>query len=119
MTKITPHEGDALIAEYERLEQAIRMTTFPRLIVEKVEDDGEVYMGLRCPRCGALVDYDNLASVDQSTRWNYADMPDDDSFDHERLFFGSADHEAGETLYYLHNDSHAVSLPEGWTEEWV
>lgn len=113
------HPIDTLIARYEALAEEIRHAEAPRLTVEEVTDDGETFMALRCPRCGTLADYDNLAAVDQSTRWNYADAPDDDSFDHERLFFDSADHEAGETLYYLHDDDHAVSLPEGWTEEWA
>lgn len=116
---IETHPGDALIAEYERLENLIRQATFPQLEVEEVTDGGETYMALRCPRCGGLADDGNLAAVDRSMRWNYADAPDDDSFDHRRLTFNSADHEAEETLYYLHNDDHAVSLPDGWTEDWT
>lgn len=110
---------DVLIRKWEALADEIRAAEFPRLVVEEVTDDGETFVGLRCPRCGTLADYDNLAAVDQSVRWNYADTPDDDSFDHERLFFSQGDGEYSETLYYLHNDDHAVSLPEGWTEEWA
>lgn len=119
MTKITYHPGDALIAEYQALEEAIRRTAFPALEVETVTDDGETYQALRCPRCGGQVNDANLAAVDQSTRWNYADWPDDDSFDHERLTFNQGDSDFDSTLYYLHNDDHAVSLPDGWTEEWT
>lgn len=118
VSNITPHPADALIAEWERLTNTITRTTFPRLEVEEVTDDGETYMALRCPRCGSLAGEETLAAVDQCTRWNYADDPDDDSFDHARLFFNGADHGAGETLYYLHNDDHAVSLPDGWREDW-
>lgn len=113
------HPIDTMIERYEALAAEITATVAPRLVVEEVTDDGETYMGLRCPRCGTLADEDNLAAVDQSTRWNYADAPDDDSFDHQRLTFNGADDEHGETLYYLHNDSHAVSLPDGWTEDWM
>lgn len=114
------HPIDALIDRYYALAEEIRNTEAPRLIVEEVTDDGETFTALRCPRCGTLAGYDNLAAVDQSTRWNYADAPDDDSFDHERLFFDGRERgDYGSTLYYLHNDDHAVSLPDGWMEEWA
>lgn len=119
MGTIEAHSGDALIAEYERLENAVRQTVFPRLFVDEVEDDGETSMGLRCPRCGTLATADNLAAVDRSTRWNYASEPDDDAFDHRRITFNGEGDDHEETLYYLHNDSHAVSLPDGWTEDWT
>lgn len=117
---VKPCEGDALIARYFELEVEIRSAQFPKLAVEEVTDGGETYMALRCPRCGSLATEDNLAAVDRALRWSYVHEPDDDSFDHQRLLFnGDGDGDYDATLYYLHNENHAVSLPEGWTEDWI
>lgn len=116
---IQKHPGDALIEQREELEAKIRSTQFPELVEEEVTDDGETYMALRCPRCGLLVDDTNLAAVDEATRWTYSEGTDDDAFNHRRVtFFTDSTGDFGETIYYLHNDDHAVSLPDGWTENW-
>lgn len=114
---ITKTEGDKLIEQWYALAEQITATEFPRLEVEEVTDDGETYDALRCPRCGGLADEDSLAAVDQSIRWNYAEGIDMD--DEGVTFDGGGYSDYGSTLYYLHNDDHAVSLPEGWTEEWT
>jgi uncharacterized C2H2 Zn-finger protein len=110
-------EGDKLIEQWYALAEKIGRTAFPALRVEEITDDGETYDALRCPRCGDLVDGDELAAVDQSIRWNYARPIDMD--DKGMIFDGGGYSDYGHTLYYLHNDDHAVSLPEGWTEEWT
>ncbi|MFT4260379.1 hypothetical protein [Microbacterium sp.] len=116
MTKIEIHDGDNLIAEWERLTALIAKTEFPRLKVMEVVERGETFTTLECPRCGEVVRGGDLAAVDQSVRQNYAhDMDVDD----EDVRFDNGDIDFGATLYYLHKDDHAVSLPEGWTESWT
>lgn len=116
---VNEHPGDDLIAYLAVLQEEIRGMAFPALAEEEVTDDGETYTALRCPRCGMLAGEGNLAAVDLSERWSYADEPDDDAFDHQHVTFNHGDDNYGDTIYYLHNDDHAVSLPDGWTESWT
>lgn len=112
-------EGDALLAAWEIAEDKVRQHTFPRLVVERVTDDGETFDALRCPRCGSLVDaQDDLYAIDVSIRANSTSDIGDDTFEHHRVSFDAGDYsDYGETMNYLHGD-HPVSLPEGFTEDW-
>lgn len=105
-------EGDKLIEGIGALMERIRAYEFPQLEVTEVEDDGETWQDLRCPRCGHLVDMDELYVVDFSERWSRAS--EDINFDHRRLlFFNDGEDDYGENVYYRHDD-HAVRLPDGW-----
>lgn len=116
---INEHPGDALIAQWEALEDTIRQTAFPALVEEEVTDDGETYMALRCTRCGTLAGAGALRAIDVAHRSSDAEEPNDDDFDHRRLtFYGDSAGDYTETIYYVH-DGHAVSLPDGWTENWT
>lgn len=113
-------EGDALLKTMHDSIQAVKAHTFPQLLEVTVDDDGETYEALRCPVCEGLVDDDSLASVSVDQHWCYNESIDDDAIDHRRITFNSdIDRDLGDTVFYLHNDDHPVSLPEGWTEEWA
>jgi len=111
---------DALIAQMAATEIALRDAVFPRLIEAEVEDDGETYMALRCPRCDSLVEEGSLFA--HGIGWTQEENQDvgDWQFDHGRVSFGQPDQADTSTLYYTHGDSpgHGVSLPEGWKEDW-
>lgn len=92
------------------------MSRAPELVPEEVTDSGETYDALRCPVCGTLANYDSLAAVDQAERWTHGEL---DAEERELSLGGDDRGEFGDTLYYLHNDDHAVSLPEGWAEHWA
>lgn len=112
---------DDLITAYEYAQTNLRDAVFPQLIVDHVVDDGEEYAALRCPRCGELIGDGDLFAVSPAEQWGPNDYPDDDSFDHRRVQFDSSEFpELEPTLYYRHGDmpGHAVSLPDGWTEDW-
>lgn len=114
--------ADALIAQYDAVQAELRDAVFPRLEVEEVTDDGETFMALRCPRCDGIISDGTLFAVSPSEHWGPNDYPDDDAFDHSRITFDSSERpDLEETLYYLHGDNpgHAVSLPEGWREDWT
>jgi hypothetical protein len=124
VTAVTPVPGDALITAYEAAQMELRDATdsFPRLAEETVTDDGETYLALRCPRCGNIVSDGDLFAISPAEHWAPNDYPDDDAFDHQRVTFDSSERpDLEETLYYQHGDSpgHAVSLPEGWSEDWT
>lgn len=114
---------DELIAAYEAAQRALRDASSgaPALVEEEVTDDGETYMALRCPRCGELVVEVELFAVSPAEHWAPNDYPDDDAFDHRRITFDSSERpDLEETLYYKHGESgHAVTLPEGWSEDWT
>lgn len=112
-------EGDALIEQIGALFDKIRFYEFPRLYVDDVEDDGETYKALRCPRCGRLVEADDLVAVSPAEDWSRADDVDSDyAIDHGLIeFSGPGGAEWDSTLYYMHEE-HAVSLPEDWREQW-
>lgn len=115
-------EGDALIEQLDALFEQIRAFPFPALVEEEVTDDRETFMALRCPRCGGLATDDNLHAVDYALRWSGSDECDSDSAFNYRTVTFSGDGGSGdfsETVYYLHNEDHAVSLPDGWTEAWT
>lgn len=121
---VTKEPIDELIAAYEAAQRAVRGASHqaPALVEEEVTDDGETYMALRCPRCSGLVDEGGLFAVSPAEHWAPNDYPDDDSFDHHRITFDSSDRpDLEETLYYKHGDGdgHAVSLPDGWSEDWT
>lgn len=120
MTEVEPVIGDLLISKRQELEQQIRSYRFPELVGEEVTDDGETFMALRCPRCGHLVTADSLSAISPAEHWAYADDVDsDDAFDYQRItFYVGESPDLDETLYYQHNDDHAVNLPDGWKEEW-
>lgn len=120
---VTPVPQDALIEAYDRAQMELRdaSESFPALFVDEVYDDGESYSALRCPRCDSIVDEGELFAVSPAEHWGPNDYVDDDAFDHRRVTFDSSERpELEETLYYRHGDNpgHAVSLPEGWTEDW-
>lgn len=120
MSTITRVPEDDLIDTYQAAKRALYDATFPALLIEEVTADGETYMALRCPRCERLVNAESLCAVSPAESWDYAEDIDDDSFDHQRVYFSQDERpDLEETLYYLHNDNHAVSLPEGWTEDWT
>jgi uncharacterized C2H2 Zn-finger protein len=113
--------GDKLITDYYLLQAEVRAFRFPELLVEEVTDDGETFMALRCPRCRDLVTgEDELKAVSPAEHWAYAWEPTGDVvFDSQEITFERGDNpDLEETLYYQHNDDHAVSLPDGWTENW-
>jgi hypothetical protein len=112
---------DEAILVLERAMDDLRATKFPELIEVEVEDDGDKYKALRCPRCQSLVDAGELWAISPAESWDSNDEIDDDAFDHRRVYFDRGDDpDLDETLYYRHGDSpgHAVSLPEGWVEQW-
>lgn len=113
--------ADDLLDRYGALQAEIRAAEFPRLIVVEVEDDGEKFKALRCPRCDALILDGELFAISPAEDW--ADNPDldDVDFDHRRIWFSSGRPDLEETLYYSHGaePGHAVRLPEGWTEDWA
>ncbi|WP_336652979.1 MULTISPECIES: hypothetical protein [unclassified Leucobacter] len=117
---ITRDAGDDLIVQIAKLQQSLRDHPFPALQVEEVTDDGETYTAIRCPRCDSLVDADDLYAVDTCDRQSPAESLDTDwALQHRRATFGAHDLGTfGETLYYLH-DTHPVSLPDGWDEDWT
>jgi hypothetical protein len=120
---VTPVPEDAVIEAYDAAQTAVRDVTdhFPRLVEEEVTDDGETYMALRCPRCEGLISDGDLFAISPAEHWGPNDYPDDDAFDHHRVTFDSSESpDLEETLYYRHGDypGHAVSLPEGWSEDW-
>lgn len=123
MTKIATHYGDQLIAEYESIQKAIRDYAFPALLEEEVTDDGETFMALRCPRCDGLVtNAGDLFAISPAEHWAESDDIGDWQMDHQSITFDSSEHpDLESTLYYRHGDSpgHAVSLPDGWTEDWT
>ena len=122
MSNIEEHPGDLLIAEYARLQQAIRDTEFPILVQETVTDDGETWEALRCPRCdGIISNAGDLIAVSPAEDWAYSDDIGDHEIDHQTVEFEAGRPDLDETIYYLHDagDGHAVSLPEGWTEKWM
>lgn len=113
---------DALIAQYDELQTKLRAAEFPALVAEEVTDDGETYMALRCPRCGHTIDDGMLVAVSPAESWDYSEELDDHAFDHQRVTFVQDERPDLEaTLYYLHGDNpgHAVSLPDGWKEDWT
>lgn len=112
-------EGDALLKAMNDSIRAVKNHVFPELIEVTVEDDGEIYQALRCQVCDGLVDDDSLAAVSVDQHWCYNEPIGDWDMDHQRITFDSdIDRDLGDTVLYLHNDDHAVSLPDGWTEEW-
>lgn len=117
---IATHHADKLIERLGALYKEIRAAQFPRLMVETVTDDGETFEALRCPRCQGLVDADDLYAVSPAESWDHAYDVDSDAAIENRTvtFYAPGGAEWGDTLYYLHHD-HAVTLPEGWQEEWV
>jgi len=110
---------DALIAAYDSAQAELRDAEFPRLVVDEVIDDGETYLAVRCPRCGELVDEGELVAVSPAESWDYNDEIEPE--DARVVFNQNGSPDLGETLYYLHGDNpgHAVSLPDGWTEDWT
>lgn len=112
-------EGAALLQAMRDSIKAVREHTFPRLEQVTVEDDGETYEALRCQVCDGIVSEDDLASVSVDEHWCYNEYVGDSALDYRQVTFDSdIDRDLGETVFYLHNDDHAVSLPEGWTEDW-
>lgn len=117
--------GDALIEAYYAAQNDLRGHAFPALNPETVTDDGETYEALRCPRCGGLVDADALYAVSPAEHWAPAEEIGDWELDHGVITFERGENpDLDETLYYSHgmpgqDDSHAVSLPNNWTENWT
>lgn len=119
---VKAHRADRMIERYENIAAQLREAPFPRLRVVQVNDDGEKYAALRCPRCGYIVDDGSLKAVDSSTRWNSIVELDESDFDHRRVWFTQGDADYDSTLYYFHDsdgDQHAVRLPSGWSESWT
>ena len=116
---VTPVPGDDLILEFIALPDRIRAIEFPALYLDAVTDDGETFVGLRCPRCGQLVDDDSLTAVDMDLR--HAEMDGDvwTAIDEQTFTFSAERGDYESTIYYRHNDDHAVALPEGWGEDWT
>ena len=116
---IQPHPSDKLIEQIGALFDQIRSSDFPALIPEWVEDDGETFPALRCPRCGYLVESDDFYAVSFAEHWTSAnDLEGDATHERSRIYFSNDEiPELEDTLYYRHDD-HAVSLPDGWREDW-
>ncbi|CAM5530620.1 hypothetical protein [Leifsonia shinshuensis] len=116
---VPPHPADALIAQLDDLMDAIRVAEFPALVAEEVEDDRETFLAVRCPRCGDLVESEDLRAVTPAFLWIAADDIESDET-HARgavSFYNDQTPDLEETLYYRHRE-HAVRLPEGWREDW-
>jgi hypothetical protein len=120
VSAVEPHSNDDLIAQIRDAELELRDAEFPMLEVEEVTDDGETYMALRCPRCGDLIDSEELFAHGIGWTAESNEYLGDWQFDHQRVSFGEPDQPDTETLYYTHGDNpgHAVSLPEGWGADW-
>lgn len=119
---VKPVPADILIGVYGHAQAALRAAVFPALVVEEVTDDGETFMALRCPRCDGIVSDAGLVAVSPAESWDYSEEIDDDAFDRHRVTFVQDERpNLEETLYYMHGDlpGHAVSLPDGWTEDWT
>lgn len=117
---ISELSGPELVTLFHAVMTALPKADYPQLIEEQVTDDGETYDAVRCPVCGSLVsDSDDIYAVDVALRWTSAEFRTDYS---TVELDGGHDADYGDTLYYKHGDgksSHAVSLPDGWTEEWA
>ena len=87
---------------------------FPEIIVESVTDDGETYLGARCPHCKMLFAEDTLIAVDWGTRWSYSGEVNADEKYH-LMDYGDAI-EAGALHYQCGNCDRPITLPQGWTE---
>lgn len=122
MTDIIPVPGDVIIRVLGNIEKNLKEAEFPRLTEEEITDDGETYMALRCPRCGGSISEGGELFA-HGVGWTQEENEPlgEWDFDHGTVSFGQPDRPDTETLYYTHGDSpgHAVSLPEGWTENWT
>ena len=116
---ITDPEGDALLQAMRDAIQAVKAHQYPELYEDTVEDDGETYQSLRCPVCGTLASEGTIAAVSVDEHWCNNGETDEDSLDHQYIAFDpDIDRDLGDTIFYIHNDDHPVSLPDGYTEQW-
>lgn len=120
MSTVKRHENDHLVETFRTIEHDLRMATFPELVEVTVEDDGETYKSLRCPRCRYLVDGE-LFAVDASIRTNEVGALYEENMIHGRVDIHGDDTDYGDTLYFLHGDDpgHPVALPDGWGADWA
>jgi hypothetical protein len=123
VSTVTPVPEDDLIRRYEAAQAELREGTdkFPRLVMQEVTDDDETYWTLYCPRCEHSVGDGDLYAISPAEHWAPNEYLEDDAFDRHRVTFDSSERpDLEETLYYQHGDlpGHAVSLPDGWKEDW-
>ena len=84
------------------------------------DEDGETYLDLLCSVCMRYESETSLVAVSIDEHWCYNEVIEDDDFDAKEVRFNSdIDRDLGETVFYLHNDDLAVSLPSGWEEGWL
>ena len=118
--KVGPHPVDDLYTAYYAVQRALSeaAASAPRLVAEAVDDDGEHYVVLKCPRCGENVQPDELKAVSPGEDW--AELRDDalDLDENDVLTFrgASGDGDWGDTLFIMHDgpgwERHIVAPPE-------
>jgi hypothetical protein len=112
-------EGRRLMQQLDQTIIALGAHNFPRLRIAAITDDGEHYMGLRCPHCQVDVNSgEHLVSVDVAFRGTISEtMSDDELIDAVPVHF---EYESGAEFNGLHyrcdSCNNGVRLPEGWTE---
>ena len=118
---LTALSGAELVELHKAVEKQLPLADYPQLVVETVTDDGETFQAVRCPVCKSIVSegFSGLHAVDTALRWTEPEF----DMDHDEVDLYGEDDDApwGETLYYWHEaypKGHAVSLPEGWRENW-
>ncbi len=115
VTALTADDPTEMLAIWYEIAAALPSAPFPVLIVEPVTDDGETFMGARCPYCHGLLGDDGITVID----WAAEGTESDDVNADEEYHSMSYDHEPEmETLHYETSCcSRPVSLPDGWTEQ--
>ena len=116
---LTTLSGAELVELHKAVEKQLPLADYPQLVVETVTEDGETFQAVRCPVCDSIVSHggEGLYAVDNALRWTSAEF----DLEHEDVDLNGENSNYGDTLYYWHatySEGHAVSLPEGWTEDW-
>lgn len=108
------------LAAFYALSEKISELKFPELLVEDVDDDGDTFKALRCPRCRQIVsEGDGFSEVDLAIRWNPSMGISEEEFVHNQVLISTSDSNF-ETLHYRCDQcGEAVSLPEGWISSWT
>lgn len=114
VSRLLKDDPTSALALFHRLADALPSAEFPEIIVESVTDDGETFMGARCPYCKTLLSDDGVTVIDWGTRETVSD-----DVNAEVLTF-SVDYGNRIEAKFLHYQTtcceRPVTLP-GWTED--